>query len=69
VLKEERESSGSLPRRAGLHTHGGGGGGRVRPAPKPLEHVRKDLEVVDARGEDASQTEKDLVTIGRVDNT
>src|SRR5688500_2217845 len=42
---------------------------RVRRAfPKPLEYIRKDLEIVYARGEDASQTEKDFVAITRVNH-
>jgi hypothetical protein len=50
-----------------LHTHGGAAGARVRAVPKLLEYFREDLEVVDARREYASQTEKDLITISRVD--
>src|ERR1043165_9165052 len=66
VFEEERESlRGGLTWRC---AYGGAAVERVRPVPEALECFREDRKIVDAAGEDISQTQKDLVTISQINS-
>lgn len=68
MFEKEPKSPGSLKWRVALNANRGARAERARAVPKLLEYFCEDGEVVDAGGENTSQSEKHLVAIGCVDD-